>query len=324
MNEAVEQDALADTGCPLCHLAEGRIGFYAARDNWKYYQCRRCGATFLAPLPDANALRTYYNQTYSVPMERYVRSMERKALPILAELQRRIPGHGKLLEIGCSYGCFLEKARRSGWDVSGIEIDSRASNYGREKFGLNILCGDLESEFHRLEPPYDAIVTFHVLEHVVEPMRFLNLCRELLRPDGVLLLKTPNVASWVAKQTKGHWGWLSPPAHIHLFTPAALRRALERAGLRVEGIETRRGDSGNTLFELTYAVARVLKATRNGTSEPQRGSTPLLSWKRDTVRYITELIYYPVGLVLDPWLAKKGLQPELVAIACASAGATQK
>lgn len=316
MHKSRTRDVSATTVCPLC-AAEGQIRFYVARDNWKYYQCHSCGATFLAPLPDATTLRTYYNQAYSVPMERYVRSVHRKGPHLLAELQRRVPNRGKLLEIGCSYGCFLEQAQRSGWEVSGIEIDSRASNYGREKFGLNILCGDLDSELHNLEPPYDAIVTFHVLEHVLEPMTFLNLCRQLLRPNGLLLLKTPNVASWVAKQTKGHWSWLSPPAHIHLFTPTALRRALERAGLRVEQIQTRRGDSGNTLFELTYAAVRVLKASRNGIPRAQRGNTSSGSWKGDAARYLTGLIYYPVGLVLDPRFAKKGLQPELLAVACA-------
>lgn len=322
MHDGLTQDVLV---CPFCHVAPAQIGFYAVRDSWKYYKCHGCGAIFLAPVPDTETLQAYYNQTYSVVMERYFRSVERKAPPLLAELQRRIPGRGRLLEIGCSYGGFLRKAQQCGWDVAGIEIDNRASAHGREKLGINVLCGSLESEFHRLQPPYDAIVTFHVLEHVVEPMRFLSLCRELLRPGGVLLLKTPNVASWIAKQTKSQWAWLSPPAHIHLFTPTALCRSLEQSGFRVEQVQTRRGDSGNTLFELICAAARALrvKVRGNEASRPQPGGKSLDSWKGNALRYVSELIYYPLGLALDPWLAEKGLQPELLALACALSADSQ-
>jgi SAM-dependent methyltransferase len=137
-----------------------------------------------------------------------------------------------------------------------------AAKYGREKLGLKIFSGTLEGEVARLEPPYDATGTFHKIEHVRDPIRFLKSCRELLRENGVLILKTPNVASWIARRTGAYWQWFCPPAHIHLFSLRTLGMALEKCGFRVEQISSQRGDAHNNLFELACATGRCLASKR--------------------------------------------------------------
>ena len=300
--------------CPICSLSSEVFRVFARKGPWKYLECRHCGAVFLSPIPSEGALRDYYNNAYAVPARAYERGVAKNAQQILEALATKSPEKGKLLEVGCSHGFFLKAAEKGGWKVIGIELDDRAASYGRNELQINILSGTLESALPKLEPPYDAIVTFHVIEHLQDPVTFFKRCRELLRDGGTLILKTPNVASWIAQRTGAHWGWLSPPAHIHLFSPRSLGQALKEGGLKVERICSRRGDATNNLFELVCAIKRQIASRRDITEEYGRSSKSD-RWQVKIARLTSECIYWPAGLLLDPWLARKGLQPELLAVA---------
>jgi 2-polyprenyl-3-methyl-5-hydroxy-6-metoxy-1,4-benzoquinol methylase len=274
-------------------------------------------------MPDDAALRSYYNEAYMVPPERYVRQTAKHAPPILRELEKKFLKKGRLLEVGCSWGFFLNAARRDGWQTTGIELDARAATHAREKLGLKVLTGTLENERMPLEPPYDAIVSFHVIEHLRDPIAFLRRCRELLSEDGVLILKTPNVASWIAKRTGAYWEWLCPPAHIHLFSPGTLELALHKSGFHAEKIWSRRGDAHNNLYQLFRALVANLGSRSyvpSTTVAGNNGYQPRVKgWQLNTAIRVSDAIYYPFGLVLDPWLERKGMQAELVAVATKSA-----
>lgn len=306
-----------DSCCWLCGWHEGRIPIYRTRLCWDYFRCPNCGVVSLRPIPDEEDLRIYYNEVYSVVLEGHPRETQRNGPPLLRELGERFPGRGRLLEVGCSYGFFLEAAQREGWETAGIELDDRAARYGREKLNLKIFCGTLESELPRLESPYDAVAAFHVVEHVRDPIGLLQCCRKLLRRGGALVLRTPNVASWIAKRTGAYWQWLYPPAHIHLFSPRTLELALEKSGFRVETIRSRRGDAYNNLFELVCALGRywVLRKKKAVDRMGEKSLSDGYRRQMNAARKTSDVIYYPLGLVVDPWLQKKGLQPELVAIA---------
>jgi cyclopropane fatty-acyl-phospholipid synthase-like methyltransferase len=263
-------------------------------------------------MPAEDELRSYYNSAFKVPRVESEKGIAASAPIALRNLaDSRIPGK-KLLEIGCSYGFFLAHARKQGWDVTGIELDREAAAVGRDELSLNIHTGTLEDA--RLSPPYDVIVAFHVIEHLTDPLRFLRQCNSLLRDNGILMLKTPNVGSWIAKKAGDCWVWHSPPAHIHLFTPQAMHLAATKSGFRMERIWTQRGDSNNNLFERVSAWGRRWYRRKNQTQN--RAQTQ--AFRRPSVKFVrslTDIVYFPFGLILDPWLAKRNLQPEIVLVA---------
>lgn len=277
-----------------------------------YLTCSSCGAKSLYPMPNEEELRSYYNSAYKVPRVESEKGIAASAPITLRNLANlRIPGR-KLLEIGCSYGFFLAHARKQGWDVTGIELDREAAAFGRNELLLNIHAGTLDD--NQLSPPYDVIAAFHVIEHIVDPLRFLRQCKSLLSEDGILLLKTPNVGSWIAKKTGEHWSWQQTQlAHVHLFTPEALHLAATKSGFRIETIWTQRGDADNNLFERISAWGRRYRR-RNETQSLAPGN---LLRRRPVkfIRSITDIVYFPLSLVFDPWLAKRNLQPEIVLLA---------
>lgn len=304
--------------CPMCG-GKGTRGPHLGNGSWSYVKCGACDELSLDPMPSEEELTAYYNENYAVSREGYERGTERNAPPILKELAERIPSRGKLLEVGCSYGYFLQKAQADGWETTGIELDERAAEYAKAELGLAVRSGTLEGEIASLEPSYDAIVSFHVIEHVRDPIHFLRLCRGLLRDKGVVVLKTPNVASWIARRAGAHWQWLSPPAHIHLFSPSSLGVVLKRTGFKVEEMWSQRGDAHSNLFELVCAFGRGLRTGRNvrqsangnGSERARWGNR----WQVNAAEAVSDALYFPVGKAVDPWLGRKGLQPELLAIA---------
>lgn len=118
-----------------------------------YFTCSSCGAKSLHPVPDDEDLRAYYNKAYKVPLLQAQKGVSTSAPKVLGLMEHGGAVSGDLLEIGCSYGFFLSAARKRGWKVTGIEIDSEAAMYARNQLSLNIHSGTLQEALPRLHPP---------------------------------------------------------------------------------------------------------------------------------------------------------------------------
>ncbi len=136
---------------------------------------------------------------------------------------------GKLLEIGCGHGWLLKLMKDWGWEVKGVEWNPVSAKHGREKFGVEILEGQLEDQ-NFPDNSFDVIVMRHVLEHVPDPVRVLKECNRLLKPRGVLALAMPNGRSLGSHWFGRYWRGLTTPWHLHLFNPKSLKILLEKSG----------------------------------------------------------------------------------------------
>lgn len=150
----------------------------------------------------------------------------------MRHLPRRPPRPGaRLLDIGCGNGAFLELAQQSGWVVRGIDLDPKAVDAAKSR-GLDVQQGGLEALTPSLQDRFDWISCSHVLEHVHEPLQWLQAMHALLRPGGTLWLQTPNIASIGHSRYKAHWLGLDPPRHLSLWTLPTLSNAVRKAGFR--------------------------------------------------------------------------------------------
>lgn len=152
----------------------------------------------------------------------------------LEVLGRLVPG-GRLLDVGCSSGLFVHLASLAGFEAVGIDTQREAVEQGRSRFGVPLAVGSLDAGFAR-ESSLDAITLWDVLEHVPDPYDLLETCRTLLRPGGVLLVKSPNNTVRLAmlrigarRPKRGEYPMIAFE-HIQHFTPRSLRRSLGRAG----------------------------------------------------------------------------------------------
>jgi 2-polyprenyl-3-methyl-5-hydroxy-6-metoxy-1,4-benzoquinol methylase len=229
-------------------------------------QCPRCGLIYTNPRmvwdyvtsPDKFEVELDIYQRYYWPVRRQT------ALKFWDRLSHYCQT-GKLMDVGCSYGFFLDEARRYGWHVMGLEPDSDQAAWARQHLGLPVVK-DMESR--ELEPhSFDVLTLWDVIEHIEDPHSFLKRCHALIRPGGVLLLKTPNAEGLLQR---GPW-WLRPylalyrqliyPAnpmqHLYHFTPQVIERLLQETGFSVVETDVRDGWSERTSHGRNLLVVAV-------------------------------------------------------------------
>jgi 2-polyprenyl-3-methyl-5-hydroxy-6-metoxy-1,4-benzoquinol methylase len=149
-------------------------------------------------------------------------------------------GEGRrVLDVGCSSGYLARPLVARGCTVVGIEQDPIAAEEARTVCA-EVLVGDAETiELPFEAASFDVVLCGDLVEHLRDPERLLSRLRPLLRPDGRLVLTTPNVANWTNRLGLlfGRWRYtdrgILDRTHLHLFTRATLVETLERAGYRL-------------------------------------------------------------------------------------------
>jgi SAM-dependent methyltransferase len=137
-----------------------------------------------------------------------------------------------LVEAGCAGGFFVEAARQAGIAATGTELSAEMVRHARERLGLPVEQGRFESA-PLPDRPVQAVCAFHVLEHVEDPVAFVQTAWRLLEPGGRLAIEVPNLASPAARRLGLDWPGLQPRYHRWHFGPTALRRLVERAGFEL-------------------------------------------------------------------------------------------
>jgi SAM-dependent methyltransferase len=182
--------------------------------------------------------------------------------------------------------------------------------------------GDLRGVMGELNPPYDAVLMFHVIEHSPEPYELLRDVASILRPGGLLCIRTPNARSWLSTVCGRTWEWLSPPAHIVLFSPAALVSSMENSGFHLLKLKTQRGDASNPFYELSRACGKRLRRPATGLSQGtvpprQRRLHPYIR----LIERVSDVCYAPLQPLENLSLGTRRLLPEILALASKQGGA---
>jgi ubiquinone/menaquinone biosynthesis C-methylase UbiE len=275
-NEKVDTEVLL--GCNIC----GSEQIQEVDREFNFCRCDSCGYVFDSPRPSFEEISAFYSQAGKydawLKEERARDMLWRRRLKKL--LQFGTPG--ALLDIGAGYGQFLHHARPFFSEVAGTEVSGSAIALAKEKYGLDLLAGQLE-ELDLSPRSFDTITLFHVLEHVPAPGKLVRQCQAMLRPQGMLIIAVPNdVLAWSSKIKKfgkrlgiQSFQKFSPKlgisragasSEIHLshFTPSVLRWLLEDSGLGVteESLDPYYVSRGVRLFldSAYYAVHRTLHA----------------------------------------------------------------
>ncbi len=200
--------------------------------------CGECQVVFFAPMPTAKELEFFYNSGYhddfgksamvgcSFAENRYaaLEALLKIYLPSLTEAPNKT-----LLDVGCGTGDFLKIAQQSGWRILGTELGQDAVAQATQKLGGCVLQGDI-STLGLPADAYSLITSYHVIEHLLDPVEKLKQCYRLLSSEGALFVETPNISSLGARISGAKWSHIIPPEHIVYFSPRSLEYALRKAG----------------------------------------------------------------------------------------------
>lgn len=241
--EESEDQPLEAIPCPLCG-GSGQNPVALRPDGMEVVRCPGCTLLFVSPRPLPEALASLYTQEYFAGEGEYgwmsgyldgeMAELDHPGgywAGLLGRLERLLGRKGKVLDVGCSGGFFLERAKREGWEGHGVEVSEAMVSFAREKFGNEaIRLGTLEEA--RFDPDaFDAVLMHNLIEHVADPLGTLKEARRVLKPGGWVCLTTPNARA-VEIQGSGWKGFHAHFGHVTFFTRATLRRLLLEAGLK--------------------------------------------------------------------------------------------
>lgn len=158
-------------------------------------QCRNCAYIYCNPVPAEADLFDYYHESYE-DWDNWEKTFRHDRQWVFRQGLRRIrqrKADGRLLDVGCSLGIFLESAREAGFDCYGVEVSHPAATFARERLKLNVLEGTLEAAAFDTDF-FDVVTMWDVLEHVTDPAGMVDEIHRILKPGGLLAMRVPNVS----------------------------------------------------------------------------------------------------------------------------------
>ena len=232
--------------CDFCGSGKRRIYLKSRVPGWyegrplRLVECRSCGLVYASPRPVWSQLyaghlagnedaRALYARKLARPN---VRAIHRKHVEDVVQLYGRRPD--SLFDMGCGAGTLMEAARDQGIEASGNDINAVSVGILRDQ-GFDVRLGRTrEMDTGR---KFDIVVCFDYLEHTYEPLADLRVCRDILKEDGFLYLKTLFLGSKDHRRLGESWQ-LFGIGHFHFFPLDVLVAMVAAAGFRLEYLKT--------------------------------------------------------------------------------------
>jgi SAM-dependent methyltransferase len=140
---------------------------------------------------------------------------------------------GILLDVGCGDGFLLSiLAARGRGPVVGLDFSLDAATSAWRDHRVPVLCGTLSCAPFA-DGSCAAITMFHVLQHLYNPMDYLDAAHRLLAPEGRLIVQVPNAACWQFLLFGENWHGMDVPRQLLHFRACDLETLLEHCGFEV-------------------------------------------------------------------------------------------
>ncbi len=229
---------MSNTHCPICKTAE--LAFYFKYNaTQSIYKCNQCTLQFLSPQLDDVALTKLYSENYYLAWglkgdaeNESIKHMKISTFNLRLDLISKFRKSGKILDVGCATGYFLEAAKIKGYKSYGVEFSDYSANIAKTKFGdANIFKGTLE-ECQFENGSFDVIAMSDLIEHVRNPIETLQKAHQLLNEHGIIMIMTPDTSSLSYKLMKQKWTHYKLE-HFYYFNKQALQQAALQSGFKL-------------------------------------------------------------------------------------------
>ncbi len=228
--------------CKVCESQNTNYKF-SLTDKHKIFACKNCKVEFMEPqLNDVEITELYSEQYYkswgiSGDLENKIsRQMKIDTFLLRLNLIQKKITSGKVLDIGCATGFFLEAAQTLGYEPFGVELSEYSSTVAKKKFGNeNIFHGKLEDCTFALNS-FNVITMFDLLEHVRIPSHTLAQASRLLANDGIIVITTPDNSSFSNKLMGKKWTHYKKE-HFYYFDYHSLHHLSLKNGLEILHVE---------------------------------------------------------------------------------------
>ncbi len=217
----------------------------------KIVRCGNCGFGFRVSRPSDAELADLYRELDPAVYERESAGRLRTAQRHLKLVTHFVP-RGRVLDVGCASGMFLDLMADRGFEVVGVEPSKVLYEKAKSRLqGRGTILGCALQNAELAGTYFDLLTLWDVLEHVTEPLRFLGLCASLVRPGGYVVANVPDLETWQARLLGKRWPLLLAE-HLNYFS----RKSLTIAGTSSEMRAVRFGRRPSS-FSLEYVLYRL-------------------------------------------------------------------
>lgn len=252
--------------CRICRSADCGViqeGVWDSPDR-NVVACRNCGVVFLDPMMEGAESDRFYasyeeyerqREPSAAEFERKQEKEQRSAARQLALIRQYLKAGDILCDIGASYGHFLRLAAPEVAGLVAVEPNPKSRS---ALTGAGVRAFASIHEMRKENVRLDAVAMFHTFEHVADPLAFLLLLRETLRPGGKVFLEVPNAgdALLTLYGVEAFRRFYYQSMHCYYYDAGSLEFVLRRAGfepLRIEHVQ--RYSLGNHLEWLAHGRA---------------------------------------------------------------------
>ena len=225
MNKTIKIDI-----CPLC-LSKEFDDLYPDFEGNTYVRCTSCSLVYQNPRTIVDYEEDYWSGSKDPDGNlRDLMSDSERKFKVKNRMINEIDfvnslNGGRILDAGCGPGFFLAEINDN-WEKYGVEISKYNIDFINEHFP------DVKTSLSKLEELeyednfFDVIYCFQVIEHVEDPIQIIKEFKRVIKPNGTIILSTPNIESFVSRRFKGNYRLLGK-SHILMWSPDTIKQLLK-------------------------------------------------------------------------------------------------
>ncbi|MCG9879503.1 MAG: class I SAM-dependent methyltransferase [Bacteroidia bacterium] len=234
--------------CPVCNNTECKELFnckdyVASNEEFTIVECLKCNLQFTNPRPTELEIGKYYESNKYISHAGSDKSelgvtykiydwVRNYSIGNKLKLIKKYHKSGKLLDLGCGLGYFLDGVKKDNTFHSiGADISLEAIKYVKNTFNIEVLEESklsLESD-----KSYDIITQWHVMEHVHRLEERMILLKRILKEEGTMFIAVPISNSFDSQYYKQFWDGYDVPRHLYHFTSNSMRILMEKHGFKI-------------------------------------------------------------------------------------------
>lgn len=264
--------------CPVCqnNTFEKYLevqDYTVSQETFQIVACKNCGFKLTNPRPNQDEIGKYYKAESYISHSNTSKGLIAKIYHTVRKytlkskislINSHYPQKGKLLDVGCGTGMFLNEARKNGWNVNGIEPDSGAKKIA-EEINKATIKNEILTSFQ--DEQFNIITMWHVLEHVHLLNETVDWLKERLTENGSLIIAVPNHESKDAEIYQEQWAAYDVPRHLYHFSQKSIKQLFKQKGFRLEKTLPMKFDSFYvSMLSTKYQTGKInyLKAFLDG------------------------------------------------------------
>lgn len=244
--------------CPWC---EGTDYYFWGNEvrGFQAVKCRDCGLIYIYNRLNPDGLAKYYENYLSQVHQSETEANEHRKKMYRLEyglIKPYIIKSGRVLDVGCSGGYFLDYFHKEGFSCYGVEFGSEAAAEASKKY--HVWQGDFPKI--TITSKFDLVIFRGVIEHIPNPKAYLDKALSLLNQNGIVFItSTPDASAFCCELFKEMWNQHEPEAHLMHFTPRHFDEFFKKKGMEKlleEHLyeETPYADIESDITKVSYAI----------------------------------------------------------------------